>query len=285
MARPLLLWLYRAVVFPERILRYLLERPFSSLVRTARFGLREAMVFSSSVDQWLRYSAIAEAIKNAGRQNLTLLDLGAGGSGIGFFLDRARYRVCVLDRDWSRLHSAPLRQSLWVVVADACALPFASDSFDVVVSSDNLEHIAPDRRPDYYRECRRVARRKVLLHVPTTDETGTFCGDYYDRKFQDLYRRTTGIEEANIAEHLRNGLPTIRDLRAAFPGANLTGWQGGEAWFQYMVMERIPYIRLGAGIFYLLFHRGRELRPPFYSCILSWEKPGQPAVAGRGAEA
>jgi SAM-dependent methyltransferase len=51
------------------------------------------------------------------------------------------------------------------VVADACALPFADGSFDVVVANHMLYHV-PDR-PSALAEIRRVLARGGVLHAST----------------------------------------------------------------------------------------------------------------------
>ena len=273
MGRRFLRLVYKILTWPDRALRWAIARVLSGTVSTARFGLREALVFSSSVDIWQRYAVIAETIQHRSAEKLSILDIGAGGPGIARFLERQHYDICVLDYDIARFISCGSRRPLRTVVADACVLPFGPDSFDIVVSSDNLEHILPQRRADYYRECQRVAKRMVLMHVPVTDELGNFRGDFYDKKFQEIYRRITGGDEFNIAEHIQNGLPSVSELRVVFPSSRLCGWQNGDLWLRYMLVERIPYVRLLTGLFYLLFLQKTDRKPPFYSCFLHWEKP------------
>ncbi|MCK9987697.1 MAG: hypothetical protein AzoDbin1_04169 [Azoarcus sp.] len=54
--------------------------------------------------------------------------------------------------------------------ASVLALPFADASFDAVVSTDCLEHLAPEDVPAALAEIYRVARRHVVLQIATTED-------------------------------------------------------------------------------------------------------------------
>ena len=57
-------------------------------------------------------------------------------------------------------------QQIPYVQGDACALPFADDSFDVVHSNAVIEHVGgPERQESFVREALRVGRR-VFLTTP-----------------------------------------------------------------------------------------------------------------------
>jgi len=84
-----------------------------------------------------------------GDRDVTALDIGAGNGGVGFaFANDPRNTVFALDIvpnpqavGCRRL----LDSSLQLVTGDAGALPFASDTFDLVVLSDVLEHLPAPR--------------------------------------------------------------------------------------------------------------------------------------------
>ena len=52
------------------------------------------------------------------------------------------------------------------LVASATQLPFLPNSFDVVIASDVLEHVAPQRRTEVIAEVLRVARQKAVFCFP-----------------------------------------------------------------------------------------------------------------------
>jgi SAM-dependent methyltransferase len=75
--------------------------------------------------------------------NTHVLDLGPG-SGVNLPILRPRGRVVAVDMDRQSLHACAERGAD-VAMADATALPFASDSFDLVCALDVLEHIDDHR--------------------------------------------------------------------------------------------------------------------------------------------
>jgi ubiquinone/menaquinone biosynthesis C-methylase UbiE len=92
------------------------------------------------------------------------------GCGEGIVLEHLaarmpRARFDGLELDGSALRRARARcPEATLVGGDACALPFADRSFDLVVCLEVLEHLAAPERA--LRELRRVARGGCLLSVP-----------------------------------------------------------------------------------------------------------------------
>lgn len=105
----------------------------------------------------------------ASRANLSLLEIAAGS---GYVPRAARDRLSrqgihltltLLDRAASHVGSSPANGDR-MVVADACKLPFADSSFDLVSSNLFLHHLAPDELVGCVRESLRVCRRAVLVN-------------------------------------------------------------------------------------------------------------------------
>lgn len=97
----------------------------------------------------------------------TALDVGCAE---GFFMNalRERFGVDVWGVDISDAAVIKAREKLGVPVAaaDALRLPFADGSFDLVYSTETIEHVLhPDRMVD---EMRRVARRWVVVTTPVS---------------------------------------------------------------------------------------------------------------------
>jgi SAM-dependent methyltransferase len=94
----------------------------------------------------------------------SVLDVG-GGAGVDGEM-RLLYEV------FQAVHTI----NLWIpsqgpppstfVVADACCLPYADGAFDWVFSNAVIEHISPDRQPQFANEIRRVARRGYFVATP-----------------------------------------------------------------------------------------------------------------------
>jgi SAM-dependent methyltransferase len=81
-----------------------------------------------------------------------ILDIGCGPSGLAGFEPAAD--VTGLDAD-----EQPDYPGRRFVRGDARELPFDTHAFDIAYSNSLVEHLAPEDRPAFAREVRRVARR------------------------------------------------------------------------------------------------------------------------------
>lgn len=100
-------------------------------------------------------------------RRLSILDLGAGDAWLGGEMEKfaARlgweWRVTNLDLNSVSLQLNP---GLRNVVGSALALPFAANSFDIVIASQMTHHLAGDTEViQHFREAERVARRGVFI--------------------------------------------------------------------------------------------------------------------------
>jgi methyltransferase family protein len=91
-------------------------------------------------------------------------------------------------------------------------LPFRDGAFEAATSLDVLEHVPPDDRPGFVREFLRVARRRAVLCCPLGSPEHRAA----EEEVQAWYRSVVGGDHPWLAEHLRNELPTLDELRAAF---------------------------------------------------------------------
>lgn len=98
----------------------------------------------------------------------SLIDAGAGeGMVLAQLADRLQgaRRIVALDIDTERAALAHAQSGqLAVVVGDVHRLPFASDSFDVVLMLEVLEHLGNPRAA--LREAHRTSKRYILCSVP-----------------------------------------------------------------------------------------------------------------------
>ncbi len=120
-------------------------------------------------------------------RNLRVLEIGAGG---GFLLEelwrRGFRRMTGSDITVTALLEMSHRDSqLQVVGADAESLPFRDQTFDVVISSDVIEHLV--RPDDHLAEVRRVLSPggQYLLKTP-------------NRRPAELYYRLRGLYDHHI---------------------------------------------------------------------------------------
>lgn len=100
----------------------------------------------------------------------SILDVGSGeGALVGALLDRGAnaFGVDVSEVVVARSNQrAPGR----FLHGSILTLPFDDEAFDTVVSTDCMEHLAPEDVPNALREIHRVTRRNVFLKLATTED-------------------------------------------------------------------------------------------------------------------
>jgi hypothetical protein len=116
--------------------------------------------------------------------------------------------------------SVNVRPPADVIVSPGDPLPFPDGSYDVVVSTDVLEHVPPDARQAHVTELARVARRRIVLCWPL----GSPEKDAAERRLHEELWTELGLRLDFLDEHLRFGLPREEEVRdmvhAAQPGAH-----------------------------------------------------------------
>lgn len=114
--------------------------------------------------------------------------------------------------------------------ASVLSLPFADASFDAVVSTDCLEHLAPEDVPAALAEIYRVARRHVVLQIATTeDRDGHWHLTVEGRTWWE-----TCCFEAGFRKH-----PLYYRVND-YGALNLDGWQ------IFILLEKMPVDALAA---------------------------------------
>jgi len=246
------------------------------LIQCARFSTNsfswvQAILYSSRIDQWQRYSSVAQQVKALDEPAISVLDVGGGQGTIGEFLNPEEYRLCVLDINTETLARAA-KFGLELIAGDGCCMPFEDSVFDVVISVDSLEHVPDAKKASYCHELKRVAKRYVILHCPADSADDRFQGTVCDTKFLEWYHDHFKRDEPNTVEHFNSGLPKVENLSELFPGASVLGKQNTEVWFKYRTIGYLPYIRFITGLLYKLRLQSKDDLPPYHACLLVWEK-------------
>src|SRR3990172_310721 len=91
----------------------------------------------------------------------SVLDVGSG-NGLLARVSRGKHPIISLDRSLAALQQAQDRRCQ----ANAFALPFARDSFDVVVSMEMLEHLPVPIYRTALEKIARVSKKNIIITVP-----------------------------------------------------------------------------------------------------------------------
>ncbi|MDK2972309.1 MAG: hypothetical protein PWP23_2064 [Candidatus Sumerlaeota bacterium] len=102
--------------------------------------------------------------------------------------------------------------------ADGARLPFDDGAFDVVFSSDTLEHVPGGDRAAFVAECARVSRRAVILGAPFGNDIVAAIEASLDAS----HRRATGHPHPWLGEHVENVLPSLEETCRAFAAHGMT---------------------------------------------------------------
>jgi len=148
-----------------------------------------------SLDWAIRYAPIVSFIRTY--RPRSILEVGSGPQGIAYFLKD----MGVVGTD-VRFGEKPLT-NIRPVMASSVDLPFQENAFDMVVSSDMMEHLPKNLRQSAMKEMLRVAARYVVVGFPS----GTIAKKHDLEVAAALNRR--GIRMPLwISEHLEHEYPT-----------------------------------------------------------------------------
>lgn len=141
----------------------------------------------AAINRWsggnlLLHAALQHLIGVSPGGRLSLLDVGGGdGSGLSGVIcwaarQRLQCRGILLDRSKPILQLARRRRqpAIWVLQGDACQLPLADNSVDVVTCSLVLHHFAPAPARRLLREMARVARIGIVVDDLLRSHVGLF---------------------------------------------------------------------------------------------------------------
>jgi ubiquinone/menaquinone biosynthesis C-methylase UbiE len=160
---------------------------------------------------------IAQAIRRAELANPSILEVGCGS---GYYCEilahllqqPVRYVGLDYSKPMVRLASKYYPSSIFLA-GDATALPFADESFDIVINGGALMHIRSYERAIV--ECRRVARQWCIFHTtPVLDhhETTFLQKDAYgEMSIEILFNKDElySLFEQNelVIHHIMEGIP------------------------------------------------------------------------------
>jgi len=181
-------------------------------------------------DKWERLTLVARMV---GPHSTSVLDVGGRAKEMAFLLKP------------TPVVSVNIEPPADVVTPMGERLPFEDGSFDVVTSTDVLEHIPASGRQAHIDELVRISRRRVVLCCPL----GSPEKDAAERQLARRLRDELDLTLDFLEEHIAYGLPREAEIRAmvaaAAPDASIsTHYQDGVDYGVEIVMNGMRAARL-----------------------------------------
>lgn len=164
--------------------------------------MNNALTLELNFSLYTRYRSLADAIGRFRKNKpLSILEVGGKGSYLQLFLPEDN--ITLLDIQGGKEEN--------YVQGDGRQLPFENKSFDMVVSTDVLEHINDQDRGQFIQEQIRVAKRGIVLAAPF------YASEIVrvEREANLLYRKITNKDHPWLIEHIKCGLPSIKKTEKA----------------------------------------------------------------------
>jgi hypothetical protein len=153
------------------------------------------------INQAMRYLLIMDILrKRISKRKVEILEVGSGSRGLG---DYVRFELVGCDLRFE----GKIASNLLPIIGSAEHLPFRDNSFDVVVSSDMLEHIERQKRETVVHELLRVAKEEVIIACP--------CGknsEDCERKIALLCKLICRRYPDWLIDHFKKGLPSEKGI-------------------------------------------------------------------------
>lgn len=180
-------------------------------------------------DQYQRYRLVADILEQVrvSEGALDVLDVGGRTALLRRFLPGDE--VALVDVEPS--------DSPGLVLGDGAKLPFQDASFDAVVTFDTLEHVPPQFRAAFLRECRRVSKNWVIIAGPY-DTPGVAKAEEDLRVF---LKEKLELDHRYLNEHHEHGLPsrddTVSELMSLGGQVSSIGHGNLERWLVLMCLS------------------------------------------------
>lgn len=96
-----------------------------------------------------------------------ILDLGCGYGSITETISK-KFNVISIDIEYDRVYITKMRSNSVSICADGAHIPFKSDTFDLIIMSDILEHVNYTNQIKICNEAHRVVKKdgNVIVKVP-----------------------------------------------------------------------------------------------------------------------
>ncbi|MBI4948367.1 class I SAM-dependent methyltransferase [Candidatus Berkelbacteria bacterium] len=181
-----------------------------------------------SFSVYTRYKSIQDCILALSKnKKIKILEVGGRGNFLKKFMPS--YDITILDVIDSDEPN--------YIKGDGRSLPFKDNEFDIIVSTDVLEHIpAPDRKI-FIEEQIRVAKIGLIIAFPSYNKEVV----QIEKETNKLYRSLSGQEHPWLIEHLSFSLPQEKFVEKILETHRLTwscyGNQDVRLWRQLLAID------------------------------------------------
>lgn len=163
-------------------------------------------------DLYIRNRIAADLINSISKFGLEILDVGGREGRLYQFLEG--HRVSILDIREPENTKKDDRYFLGSILS----APFPSNSFDVVVSMDMLEHLSPKDRIKAIEEMIRISKIGIIVGAPFETTSVAEIEELANQYFKHL----TGKDHMWLKEHIeKRPLPDITEIEDYFKGHHL----------------------------------------------------------------
>ena len=241
-------------------------------------------------DQYQRYRVVQRAIghlRGAREGPLRVLDVGGHAFGADGSRSVLPIRLCLPQDDTVVLDTQDC-DAPGYLRGNGAAIPFADDSFDVVVSCDAFEHVPPCDRSTFLHEISRVSRDYVILIAPFHQPVTRLAEEILEQ----FIFKTLRVVHPALREHLAQGLPAREEVQDLLEraGVSFVDFPSGHVYHWLTIMLAKHYLLSIPGssemneridAFYNEHFANGDERPPGYRHIFIVSKAGhQEALRG-----
>lgn len=197
-------------------------------------------------DLYTRNKIISDLIGKLRNNNqpLRILDVGGRSGDLRKFLqeDDDLYILDIRNTEYNEKN---------YFIGNIINAPFKDFTFDVVVSSELYEHIVHENRERSVSEMLRVSKNYIILGAPFFSEEAKEA----EIKVNEFFHKLTGNDHQWLAEHIKNGLPSEKQLKdflkinsfdyVAIETNNISNWVLMQLFIFYSYKYGIPEKNMG----------------------------------------
>jgi hypothetical protein len=173
-----------------------------------------------------RFFPILQELKPILAKGGSVLEVGSGSLGLGEYWN-GPFVGCDVT------FSSPPVKNMRAVCCSGDVLPFKDGSFDAVVASDVMEHVAPPVRTRVVSEAIRVARNLAIFGFPC----GRKAFNLDEQLFRD-YRRQNAVPPRWLEEHMVHAFPDENLIQEPPQGWQMIVVPNERLDFHYWMMRR-----------------------------------------------